>query len=80
MGSGALGVSLRAGVFLTDLTGLPAALGSLLPVSAVLGGLEAALEPEALRFRAGVPPLEPSFGGALFMAGEDILLSCLVCG
>lgn len=56
MGSGALGVSLRVGVFLMD-WGLLVALG-----------LEAVLEPEALR------PLEPSLGGDLFTAGEDILL------
>lgn len=41
--------------------------------AAVLG-FEAALEPEPLRILAGVPALEPSLGGALFTAGEDIVV------
>lgn len=44
-----------------------------LPAAAVLG-LLAALEPEALRALAGVPALEPSLGGALLTAGEDIVV------
>jgi hypothetical protein len=42
-------------------------------LAAVLG-LLAALEPEPLRAFAGVPALEPSFGGVLLTAGEDMVV------
>ena len=42
-------------------------------LAAVLG-LLAALEPEPLRALVGVPALEPSFGGALLTAGEDMVV------
>jgi hypothetical protein len=44
-----------------------------LGLAAVLG-LLAALEPEPLRALAGVPALEPNFGGALLTAGEDMVV------
>lgn len=44
-------------------------------LSATLEGLEAALDPEPLRSLAGVPAFEPSLGGALLTAGEDMVVS-----
>jgi hypothetical protein len=41
-------------------------------------GFEATLEPEPLRVLAGVLVFEPSFGGALLTAGEDMVVG-LMC-
>jgi hypothetical protein len=47
----------------------------------VLLGFEATLEPEPLRVLAGVSVFEPSFGGALLTAGEDMVVGLMcVCG
>lgn len=70
IGSGAFWESLRGVAFFVDL-----GLGEM----AVLG-FEAALDSEPLRPFAGVPALEPSLGGALLTAGDDIVTSWTFLG
>jgi hypothetical protein len=43
----------------------------------VVLGFEATLEPEPLRVLAGVLVFEPSFGGALLTAGEDMVVGSM---